>query len=288
MRSIVIAASAICAGALVGCGSGSGAPCTGISCGPACVANQPCTPPASEIANACKTYATVCSGGQTSCAAAGNANQGAACGAGQVCNAGNCVAACIANVDCTPAGGAACTVYRTACNALGTETTCATSHAKDDTPCGSGNVCQTGSCVAAIRTVSSTVRTIHVSEDGTETAVAGWPSWETNNARVTAILVPDSSASGYAIHPITVGADSSFSVPDVPAGPYFIQIDVDAAVSQGTGVATETILVTQRMLYEAREDDPDLSIVSSRRPDAAETTQPTPVAIQLTGLDPWG
>lgn len=74
--------------ALVACSSGGGGDDGGTPVG-TCVAGRACTPAA---ADACRTYATTCTGGVESCGVSGNEADGTACGSGLACQAGVCSA----------------------------------------------------------------------------------------------------------------------------------------------------------------------------------------------------
>jgi hypothetical protein len=126
-----------------GCGQGSG------SSPSVCVPDQACVP--ATAANACKTYVTACdaTSGAPSCVAATTLADGAICSTGKVCIAGLCDAACVPGVMCPPPSpGNPCKTYATACSAKFTATSCDVGgNQADGTPCGSGLLCSTGTCV---------------------------------------------------------------------------------------------------------------------------------------------
>ncbi|HEX4382663.1 MAG TPA: hypothetical protein VH083_06930 [Myxococcales bacterium] len=173
---------------------------------------------------------------------------------------------CTAGVACTPATANACQVFETACT--GAVSSCvAASNLTDGTSCGSGQFCNTGVCVTGTtRTVSSTLQTRYVFDDGRSEIRPGWgPDL---NITVNALLVADDAdPSGYKSFPVTVAADGTFSVPDVPFGPYFIQIDLTGERLDGNN---DAVFVTDRMLYEVTSSTPDLTFFNSHRPDVQE------------------
>jgi hypothetical protein len=103
-----------------------------------------CTPDVSCMTpNPCKVGTTSCASGVSQCMETGNAPNGKGCGQGKVCNDGACVA-CNANMTCQPA---ACKVGKTACG-TGNAECMETGNAPDGSSCGSGKVCNNGSCNA--------------------------------------------------------------------------------------------------------------------------------------------
>lgn len=263
----------------VACGGGSN------GSGPnQCISGAACTP--SSGAAACQTYATVCTGNVSSCVATAQSD-GTACGGGNVCSAGACVAACVPGQTCTPAQADPCHVFQTSCDSTLTQASCTPVAAfADGTECGNLQACTAGVCVpSSTRLVSSRLQTIYLHDDGTSEQRPGWDDVPAFGAQVTALVVPDSTdPTGYRTFPVTVGADSSFSVPDVPFGPYFIQVD---APSSRFGAAGQQVTVLERTLYEASTGAPDLSIVVAHRPDLQFdfTANPT-VQFNVTQLAP--
>jgi hypothetical protein len=211
-----------------------------------------------------------------------------ACGGG---SSGGGPAECVANQACTPAGGAAaCQVYATACT--NGQSSCVASNATDGSSCTTG-LCSTGVCTSSTtRTVSSALETVYLLDDGTTSTLPGWDANTVFGAAVTALLVPDATdPTGYQTFPVTVGADSHFSVSGVPFGTYFIQVDNQS--SRNNAVADPQtgdiqVLVTERVLYEASTSTPDLSIVVSSRPFVLVSSDvSTEVQVNLTGLAPF-
>lgn len=121
------------------------ASCPGPETPPTCVEAQACVPAAPE---ACREYATACTGDVSSCVAKGTLADGASCGAGVVCSNGSCIAACEDNGVCTPTVAAPCQVHRLTCNSTRTSGTCvASGNAPEGTACGTGLACASGQCV---------------------------------------------------------------------------------------------------------------------------------------------
>ena len=115
---------------------------------PTCVPNVVCVP--APAANACLFYRTACdaTSGAQSCVAV-PLPDGTTCATGQVCSSGSCIAACEAGQVCTPASAALCKTYSTSCSSQLSSTTCVVGgNQADGTTCGSGLVCQVGTCVA--------------------------------------------------------------------------------------------------------------------------------------------
>ena len=114
-----------------------------------CVPGQACVP--GTTPNACASYATTCdASGNPTCAATPVAD-GTACGSGKVCLASSCITACVPNTACTPVGTAdPCKTYTSSCSAQLTSSTCVVGgNQPDATPCGSGLICDVGTCRAA-------------------------------------------------------------------------------------------------------------------------------------------
>jgi hypothetical protein len=132
----------------------------------------------------------------------------------------------------------------------------------------------------APRTVSGTFSTIWQKDDGTETTVAGLGP---NQSVPTALLFPD-GAGGLTSVALTVGADGSFSVPNVPGGMYYLRADASSFPVTVTGQQAESLLVT---LTPLTSSTPDLSTLLHGRADAVAPTKATPVTLHVTGLAPW-
>lgn len=97
--------------------------------------------------------------------------------------------------------------------------------------------------------------------------------------RLEGLLVPDSSSTGYTRFAVTLGTDFSFTVPNVPAGPYFVLISFDCQYVPGADR-------TCWDMVEMSGSTPDLSAQSACRLDAALPTQLTNVPVNVTGLEP--
>ena len=85
------------------------------------------------------------------CSSGSTCADGEACGSGKVCLAGSCIDACVPNAACTPTGTAdPCKTYTISCSAQLTSSTCVVGGNKPDaTPCGTGLVCNVGTCRAS-------------------------------------------------------------------------------------------------------------------------------------------
>ena len=135
---------------------GTGGTCQAGACLAAC--GVACSP--SGTPNPCAVYATACdSGGAvTGCAASGLAVDGATCGVGLVCSAGNCVTACVPGQTCTPASPNVCKIYTATCDATLTQTTCGASADRPlGTACGIGGSCTAGTCLGGVAPTLSPV-----------------------------------------------------------------------------------------------------------------------------------
>src|SRR6267142_361780 len=134
------------------------------------------------------------------------------------------------------------------------------------------------------RTVSGTFKTTYTPDDGSRTTVSSPPPDEQT---ATAILVPDGTAAGYTSVPITLDANHSFSLPGVPTGSYFLQLDAPVFPRCPTCPrGFEQALSTQ--LIELRVDSPDLTTISAARPDLARDTPGAPFRPgDASGLAPW-
>lgn len=201
-----------------------------------------------------------------------------------VCSTGSCIAACTPGAACTPQNQQECKDYAIACNSTLTQATCAASDSTTGTSCTgvAGGVCLSGSCVHA-RTVTGHLTTVYEVDDGGTTTVDGWPP-EQNGATVTGIAVPDSSDAGYFTFPVTLAGDSSYSVPGVPVGTYYLQVDAPTTSGLPDGGSVQTV---GRSFYQSTASAQDLSVVIAGRADRAQVTQSTPVNVQITGLAPW-
>ena len=121
------------------------------------------------------------------------------------------------------------------------------------------------------RTVSGTIATVYWSDDGSRTTRPGslGPA-----LTVPAIWIP--AGSNYRRLPVSFGADSSFSVPNVPEGPYFLE--VDSQWDPATRFA---------QLIELTSNTPDLTTVVTARPDLRIGANPTSFTMDVLGLTPW-
>lgn len=136
-----------------------------------------------------------------------------------------------------------------------------------------------GRVASKTRTVTGAFTTVFRPDDGTTTTLSTPPPFHQS---VPALLVPDDSPSGYTVFPVTLGPDNTFTVPDVPNGPHFVQLD--RTYMYFIGVPT---LVSGTELIELTADTPDLSLMSAARPDLERVTMRTPVTLNVLNLQPW-
>ena len=150
--------------------------------------------------------------------------------------------------------------------------------------------CSSGSGgVASLRTVSGSFKTTYWLDDGSKTTVNSPPP---NAATLKAILSPNGSAAGYTIIPITLDSTQSFTVSNVPEGPYFLQLDSERyEVCHGCpGPPYDNYVeVVSTQLIELRADSPDLTSVTAGRPDIVlpDPNQVWPIHLEVSGLAPW-
>jgi hypothetical protein len=139
------------------------------------------------------------------------------------------------------------------------------------------------------RTVSGTFQTVHWSDNGTKTTVAGPPKVRFGRSALaaTALLIPDTSAAGYAQLSLTLDAIQGFSVADVPAGPYFLEIGATVSRIASCNGGTQPIDVKAPLLFDLATSTPDLGAVTSARSDLSEPTTFTRVTLDITGMDAW-
>lgn len=244
--------------------------------GPPCLLGSGC-----PTGNPCHLATMMCASGAPVCAENGmTLPDGITCGAQRVCRGGACIPACTGGDPCSPASAAACKAYATSCDASGNKTCAVAGDLPGGTGCGGGNVCSFGACVAPTHTVAGQFTTVFAPDDGTRTSKPTPPLSGNLNA-----LLSHGFGAGYQSFPIALGADQSFSVANVPAGPYLLRFDGPGYNPAATGP------VIQVSLLELTTGAPDLSTVVSSRPDVAHTTDPnsagTQIAVSATGLDPW-
>ena len=120
------------------------------------------------------------------------------------------------------------------------------------------------------RTVSGTIATVYWADDGSKTTLPGSLGAPLT---VAAIWIP--AGSNYRRVPVSF-ANSSFSVSDVPEGPYFLQVNTqwDATYSMVD-------------LIELTTSTPDLTTVVTARPDLHVAANPTSFTLDAAGLTPW-
>jgi hypothetical protein len=134
-----------------------------------------------------------------------------------------------------------------------------------------------------MRTISATFRTIYIKDDGTRTTVAE----PTPTRSTTAILVPDGSPEGYARFAVTLGADGQLTVPNVPAGRWFLQRDRSSVTVAPRTSPGDLISVNQTQLIPITSSSPDLTTVIAARPDLVRVSAPTHVTANISNLEPW-
>jgi hypothetical protein len=129
------------------------------------------------------------------------------------------------------------------------------------------------------RTVTGTFSTIYQKDDGSRTSVAGL-----NPNQPTPDAIVFSNGNGYTSVPLTVAPDGTFSVPDIPGGTYYLQTE---QVQFSLNALAPVFEGVQINLIPLTSDTPDLSTVVHGRADAAPITRPSPVTLNVTGLEPW-
>ena len=127
-------------------------------------------------------------------------------------------------------------------------------------------------------------------DDGSQITVSSPPP---NGQMVKAILSPNGSAAGYTIITITVDSNQSFTVSNVPEGPYFLQLDDERYElchgCPGPEPYDHPVEVVFTQLIELRTDSPDLTSVTASRPDIVhpDPYQVQLIYLELSGLAPW-
>src|SRR5437763_5364593 len=117
----------------------------------------------------------------------------------------------------------------------------------------------------AVRVVHGTFHTTHWTDNGAKTAV------NTPAPPGTAVSAMVLEGSTYQFFPGSLAADGTFTIPGVPEGLYFLQVDY------GDGP----------WLYEMSTSAPDLGLVTASRPDVVYPRSAQSVTLQITNLDPW-
>jgi hypothetical protein len=157
----------------------------------------------------------------------------------------------------------------------------------DGTSCIAGGTCQSGICK---RTVSGTFQTTFWVDDGTKTTVNALPRTLLNGLAGTpsALLVPDSNSSGYSRRPFAVDGNLSFTVSDVPASSYFLELDRTEFYPATCGASTDIVEVVRPLLVELSASTPDLGSVTAARPDLVPAGSPLPqITFDISGMDAW-
>ena len=119
---------------------------------------------------------------------------------------------------------------------------------------------------AAARDVTGAFQTVYWVDSGAKTTVAAPQPG-------TSIFALKQSKGVWTRYPGTLKDDGSFVVPGVPKGVYFLGID------DGSGSGPS--------LTELTTSTPDASTIVARRPNVAYAGKFTPVALSISGLDPW-
>jgi hypothetical protein len=120
-------------------------------------------------------------------------------------------------------------------------------------------------------------------DDGSKTTLSSAPPY---GKTAKAILVPDASVGGYTTLPITLSADQGFLIPDVPAGPYFLQLDQKIFLPCPSCPFSNSVEAISTELVELRANSPDLAIVTGARRDLAYRNDPS-LRLDVAGLAPW-
>ncbi len=103
----------------------------------------------------------------------------------------------------------------------------------------------------------------------------------------TALLIPDASAAGYTMSPLTLDADQSFAVAGVPTGSYFLELNATTTPLVRCGQELKLVPMQILNLFELTANAPDLAYVTSTRPDAIVPQTPPTVTFDISNLDPW-
>lgn len=204
----------------------------------------------------------------------------AACGGG----GGGGQPSCTEGQACT--APSACHAGTTSC-ASGTAVCVDAGNLPDGTSCISNGSCQAGTCK---RTVSGTFRTTFWTDDGTKTTLNRMPTTvlDGTTGAPAALLVADSSPPGYTKFPLTVDASQGFTVPGVPAGPYFLELDKTEFFAASCGAGFSVVEVTVPQLFQQSTSTPDLEAVTAARSDLVVPASPLlQLTLDVTGMDPW-
>jgi len=79
-------------------------------------------------------------------------------------------------------------------------------------------------------------------------------------------------------------SNSTFSVPNVPEGRYFLQLDFPYQTFNSSNAQID---VVDRTLVELTTSTPDLSTLIASRPDRTQPVHNTDVSANVSGLSPW-
>lgn len=184
---------------------------------------------------------------------------------------------CSEGAACTPVP--ACHAGAFACSS-GTPVCADSGPLPDGTSCGTGLICTAGACgPPPTRTVTGSFHAFFAHDDGSFT----------EGPDSAAFVAPDSlvftnGAGRTTSVAITLDQNGNFTVPNVPVGTYYLHSTFQTTL---TAVFSSDPATTGVTLTPLTEDNPDLTFVAHGRADAKTPTQPTPVTLTLTGLDPW-
>jgi hypothetical protein len=245
----------------------NGGTCSACSAGGACATDP----------DPCHTGTFSCATGTQTCVATTtNEPNGTGCGTDQVCNGGACTT-CVANAACQNPGS--CLAGTTSCSTGTSVCVDGPTPLPEGTSCGASSLCSGGACTS-VRTVSGTRMVTYWTTDGTCTAAD--PS-----ACKSTVVAPDVLGSNVSARPtaggtwapIDGGAISlagSFSIPNVPTGPY--QLVVRLPLGGGREIVH---------VLETSSSDVDLGYDVLGRSDATAASVGSQVTLDFAGLTPW-
>jgi hypothetical protein len=169
---------------------------------------------------------------------------------------------CVDGAPCRPTSACASSGVTT-CDAAGQPTCQVTSTAVDGAPCGGVNACLAGSCEPPIRTLQISHSWTWWLADGSRQTY-GLPGFAAYGAYVE-------RAGGYDGYPADPLLGPVLTIPGVPRQRWFLV--------EGSG--------SPLYMFQQATSTLDLRGNMVGRRDAVAPTMPTPVSVELTGLDPW-
>lgn len=153
-----------------GTSCGANQVCDGNGTCSGCTSNSTCTPVNDAgTPNVCLSGTTSCSTGASVCGSATPLANGSPCGTNQVCNSGACVS-CTSNAVCSPQNNS-CLIGYIDCSS-GTSVCTQSGVAANGTDCGSGQVCNNGTC-GACTTGATCNPSGNVCQTGTTSCASG-------------------------------------------------------------------------------------------------------------------